>query len=110
MADDRPDEVANVRVDFSHGEEVVPQFATHMTVQATPMEFILSFFQANPPLLSGDEDSQRNQLAELSTIKARCLARVVFATPRVPQVISVLTSQWKIYQETIKAAREAQKE
>lgn len=81
-----------------------------MTVQATPMEFILSFFQANPPLLSGDEDSQRNQLAELSTIKARCLARVVFATPRVPQVISVLTSQWKIYQETIKAAREAQKE
>lgn len=110
MAEDRADDVANVRLDFSHGEEVVPQFVTHMTVQATPMEFILSFFQANPPLLSGDDDSQRKQLAELSSIRPRCLARVVVATPRMPQIISVLTEQWKTYQSTIKAAREVQKE
>lgn len=109
MADEIPEpKPKDIRIEYGEAERLSAQYATHMTVQVTPVEFILSFYQVFPPLFSGPETEQREQMAKTDKVEARCVARVAVAAPRIPEFIRVLGEQAKRHEEGLRAAVQAQ--
>ena len=53
-------------------------FANQMIVQTDEHNCYLSFYEVAPPLMpGGDEVEQRKRLSALSSVKARCVAKIV---------------------------------
>ncbi len=77
---------------------LVSRFATNMVVQHTEQEFIISFFEARPPLLIGSEEEVRAQLAQIGGVEAECVARIIVTADRMPGFVAVLQETLRRYQ------------
>ena len=69
-------------------EDLVSGYATNMLVQAGESELYVSFFEAPPPILLGPED-----VKNLESVNAECIARIVISPDRLPKFIEVLQKQ-----------------
>lgn len=78
-------------------EDVSSRYATNLIVQHSEHEFIISFFEAVPPLVLGEPEEVRTQLEKLGTIQARCVARVIVAAGRMPEFVRVLQGNLENY-------------
>lgn len=66
------------------------RYATNLVVQNTGHEFVISFFEAAPPLLFGSEEEVQKQLEKLDYIDAMCVARIIVSPERMPEFVEVL--------------------
>lgn len=66
-----------VRVRRKFPENLETHFANHTVAQFDADYFILSFFQAWPPIIMGTEEEKKEQLGQLEEIEAKCVARIV---------------------------------
>jgi len=77
-------------------EHVIPDnvdltYSDNFIVQHTAAEFTISFSQIEQPFASTDEE-----YAKLESVKAKVVARIVIATPRMRELIQALITNWKI--------------
>jgi hypothetical protein len=71
-------------------DDLVSQYATNIVVQQTPHEFIISFFESYPPIVLGSPEEQREKLKSIPSVRATCVARVVVAAERMPEIVKLL--------------------
>ena len=87
-----PSEIS-LPLSFHVSEHVVSRYATNFVVQCTGQEFILSFFEALPPFLLGDNpEENRAILEQAGRVHAECVARVVVSPERMRQFAAVVES------------------
>jgi hypothetical protein len=83
-----------LRVRFVKNVAVRTAYATNMMVQSTDNEFILTFFEASPPLIVGNTpDERRAAAAQIEAVDAIEVARVVIAPGRMQNFIDLLKQQ-----------------
>lgn len=73
------------------------RYATHIVVQHTEHEFIISFFEVQPPVLLGMPEEIEARLEQIESIRADCVARVIVAAERMPEFVRVLQDNLDTY-------------
>lgn len=77
-------------VSFVTPDELKSTYATNLVVQHTEHEFIISFYEARPPILLGAPADVRAKLQTVGEVKAVCVARVVVSPNRMADFIQVM--------------------
>lgn len=77
-------------VEWIVSDEIVTRYATNMVVQHNESEFIVQFFELKPPIILGPAEQRQEKLAQIESIKAHCVARVVVAAKRMKEFVDVL--------------------
>jgi len=80
-------------------EDTVTRYASNMVVQHTESEFIISFFETQPPIILGTPDEAEALMSQLRSVRAKCVARVVVSPKRMEEFITVLQNNLAKYQE-----------
>lgn len=88
--------------------QAIAQLGIPLTTSAgeTPDAIYLSFGNATPPLLSGDEAEKRRQLAEIGTLHIAPGSRFVVSRPFVEQLIDLLVKTIEQYDTAVAAGQE----
>lgn len=71
-------------------EDIDSKFATNVVVQHTNHEFIIYFFEAEQPLLTGSEEERKEQLENISEVEAKCIAKIAVPATRFPNMVKAL--------------------
>jgi hypothetical protein len=100
---DESDEGKPVRIDLRVPPDLPSLYATNMVVQHTPHEFIVSFFNVQPPALLGTPEEKAQQLEAVDSVPAQCVARIVVAARRMGDFIQVLQDNHKTWERKVKA-------
>ncbi|MBI4321049.1 MAG: DUF3467 domain-containing protein [Chloroflexi bacterium] len=74
-------------------ESIISRYATNMAVQFSGQEFIISFFEARPPLVIGSPDVVKKELEQMQAVRAECVARIIVSKERMPVFVNVLQQQ-----------------
>lgn len=80
-----------VKLNWHYQDNMTSKYSTNLVVQHTEHEFVLSFFEATPPILLSDKD------IDIDSVTAECVARIVIAPGRLQQFIDVLQKNVDIY-------------
>jgi hypothetical protein len=75
---------------FDPPTDVVTRYATNFVIQCMEHEFILSFYEAIPPVLLGSPEENRAALAESGALHAQCVARIVVTHERMHEFASLV--------------------
>jgi hypothetical protein len=70
--------------------DITSRYATNMVVQHTQHEFIISFFEAYPPVLLGEAEEREAALEHIESVPAICVARIIVSPERLKEFIQVL--------------------
>lgn len=87
-------------------EYVVPEppppglYANQLLVQSDGRATYLSFYQAQPPIILGDEGDVQRQIDELSMVKAHLVAQIVIPQDRMESFIEVMTDNFHAQAQT----------
>lgn len=65
-------------------------YATNIAVQFTGHEFVISFYEARPPLILGPMEQRLADFERLDSVRADCVARITVAAPRMPGFVKAL--------------------
>ena len=79
---------------FTTPADVTTRHTTHLLCQQLPGRYLLSFFEAVPPIIMGQTDAERQQeWSKIPSIQATCVARVLVAEADLASFIQVLQQQ-----------------
>ncbi len=78
------------------------KYATNMVVQHTEHEFIIFFFEAQPPLVIGTPEEQKEALQKIKKVKAECVAKIVVAANRMPEFVNVFQTNLRQFNKKLK--------
>ena len=81
-------------VNWHFPEGIQSRYANNILVQTGQFEFIISFFEMQPPLLLGSPDENKKRLETLGEIQAECVGKIVVPHELVPAIISVLQTEY----------------
>jgi hypothetical protein len=84
----------DIPLEWHYPADLPSHYATHFVVQHTEQEFIVSLFQALPPLILKEAD-----LESFASVTAECIARVIVSPDRLEGFIEVLQRNLKSYRE-----------
>jgi hypothetical protein len=99
MAEERSLDGMMLPLEFHVPEGIVSRHATNLVVQHTEHEFLISFYEAQPPLLLGTAEENRAALEHMGEVRATCVARVVMAAGRMPEFVRVLQDNLATYEK-----------
>lgn len=102
MTEQEPEQEFSLEIVWHLPEDIVSQFATDVVVQQGVEEFIISFFQVRPPVIVGSPEEKLEQVKQLDSIKAECVARVIVTPDRMNKFIKALQSSYNRYLEKSK--------
>ena len=85
-----------IPIEWHIPDNIEPRYATNMVVQNLEHEFIISFFDMQPPVLIGGPEKIERVLQETTSIRARCLAQIIVARDRMPGFIKAFQDAAKI--------------
>lgn len=80
----------NLTIQWESGKPAL--FANHMMVQVDEFECHLSFYDIQPPIVQGTAEEKQEQLDRMTSIPARCVARIVVSRERIPVLSLTLQS------------------
>ena len=84
------DEEVAIPTVFVGIEDVPIQFANQFVIQHQQEEFILTFAQLAPPILSGKDEEKLEQARKLSYVPIKVVGRFGFNRERLAELISIL--------------------
>jgi hypothetical protein len=87
-----------VRVEYEITENTPRGYATEMIVQYTQHEFILSFFNIEPPIILGTDEEKVEQLKRIDHLTARGIVRLTISPERMENFLRVLNRHFENYQ------------
>jgi hypothetical protein len=71
-------------------DNIQSRYATNMTIQAGQYEFIISFFEAELPILLGSVEDNKEQIEQMGKIRATCVGRVIIAPDRLSDFVTIM--------------------
>ena len=66
------------------------RYATNVLVQSGQFEIIISFFEAQLPILLGQPEENKAKLEQLGSIQAECVAKIIVSPELMPTIINAL--------------------
>ena len=84
----------NIPIEWHVPEGLPTVYANNVVVQHTDSEFIVSFFQAFPPLLLGDPEQVQKQVEALEAVRAQCVAKIVITPAKMETIIGALVQNY----------------
>ena len=81
-------------IEYYVPETIVSHYATTLAVQHAEHEFIVSFFEIMPPLILGPDKDE--QVRNLDSVRAVCVARIIIAKDRMPGFIKALETHQQL--------------
>jgi hypothetical protein len=87
----------NIPVNWNIPEGFPRPYASNMFAQAGEYEIIISFFQANLPLLTGTPEENKAKLEQIGSISAECVSRIIVNPELVPKIIQALQTTYDAY-------------
>jgi len=105
--EDQDLETLVVPIEYHVPDGVVSRYATNLVVRHGEHEFILSFFEVQPPIMLGTHEQVEEQWQTLDAIRAECVARVVVAAEKMPSFIEALQTNLAKYREKQRIPSEA---
>ena len=108
----KPDEKYEIALPIQH---TIPRglpvlYVNHMTAQHTEDEFLISFFQIAPPMLSGEPEEQHAQLESLTSVEALCVARFAVTPNLMRRIVRMLSENLSQYDARMQARHQGQKD
>jgi hypothetical protein len=79
-------------------DDLPSRYATNFVVQAGANEFMLSFFEARPPIITGSVEEVKAKIEQIESVKAICVARIIISREQMPNIIRALQSQLELPQ------------
>lgn len=76
-------------------------YATNITVQHTDHEFVISFYEARPPVVLGTPEERAEQLEAIDHVFAPCVARITVTASRMEGFVKALQDNYENYRKTI---------
>ena len=104
MSEQGQQEMFEVPLNFHVSENLVSRYATSLVVQFGRHEFILSFFEARPPILLGPLEERKAALQKLDAIQAECVARIIISPAQMPDFIKAMEQNLERYRSLVEAA------
>src|SRR5438128_7716044 len=99
-----------VRVRLASPIGLLSHYATNFSIQATNHEFMITFYEARPPVIAGTAEEQAAQWSRVTEVEAQPLARIIIAASRMPEFLQVLQESIdKSRAEPEKAATEVER-
>jgi hypothetical protein len=77
-------------VAWRNTDNIRSRYATSMTVQVTEYEATITFFEAQPPLLTGTPEENKATLAQMKVIPGECVAKVVISPKRLQEFVDTI--------------------
>jgi hypothetical protein len=84
--------------DWTFPEGLVSRYANNIIVQHSQNEFIISFFEARPPLLIGTLERIERVQRETKSLSAECVARIVVSPQKMRDFVKVMTRNMETYE------------
>ena len=87
-----------VPIEWAIPPNIITRVASNVIVQHTAEEFLISFFEIVPPPFIGTDEEIAEQYAQISSVRATCVARVLVTPARMEQFIHVMEenlNRWK---------------
>jgi hypothetical protein len=89
----------SLRIDWQIPEGAKSHYANNVLVQAGQYEIIISFFEAQIPVLLGEPEENRRKLEELGSVRADLVSKIVVPPEFVPALINALQTGIERYYE-----------
>lgn len=86
-----------VPIDFSSASELPALHANNVLIQHTDHEFVLTFFEVLPPVITPDPARQARELARIRAVPARAVARIVMSPGRAKEFVAALQNNLEQY-------------
>jgi hypothetical protein len=77
-------------VNWHYPENLQSRYANNMLVQSGQLEFVISFFEVQLPLLLGKPQENKVKLEQLGSITAECVSKIIVSPELVPVIINAL--------------------
>jgi hypothetical protein len=77
-------------IEWHVGDEIKTLFATNLIVQSSEHDTKITFFDIQPPLITGTPEQIKKSVEGLKSVRANCVARIGIATAHVPEFIEAL--------------------
>jgi hypothetical protein len=90
MTDEEPEDTYAAPLEWHFGDNIIPRYATNMLVQSGDHEFYVAFFETIPPIVMGTPEERHAQAAQVTSVRAECVGRIVIARDRLPGFVQVL--------------------
>lgn len=83
-------ELVNLPIDWQVPTGAQAAYATNFVVQRMQHEYLISFFQIQPPLVLGSPDQVLEHLTRLEKVPARLLSQIIIAESRFPEFLQLI--------------------
>lgn len=77
-------------ISWNFPEGLQSRYATNVLVQSGQFEIIISFFEAQLPVLMGQPEENKAKLEQLGSIQVECVAKIIVSPENMPTIISAL--------------------
>lgn len=91
-------EIVTLPVEWHFAEGLQSRYANNALVQTGQHEFVISFFEIQPPLLVGSPEENKAKLQQMGAIQAECVSKVILSPEVIPGLISALQAELEKYQ------------
>jgi hypothetical protein len=99
-----------LKLEWSYPPDLESHFVLNLVIQNQPEYFILSFFEAwAPPIIAETEEERRQQVEDLSTLEAKCVARLVVTPSKMQEFVQLMTQNlvdWQNMRASLGESRE----
>ena len=89
----------SIPVDFTGGTELSAVHANQMIIQHTEHEFVVTFFELLPPVLSPDPTQQAEEFGQIKNVRARPVAKVVMSSVRAREFAAALVENLRRFED-----------
>lgn len=94
--EEQPGELT-LKIDWNIPDDIVTKFATNVVVQMLENEFKVSFFEAKPEIVLGDEIKLK-AIKDKGTVRADCIGSFIVTADRMPNFINAMKKVFDIYE------------
>jgi hypothetical protein len=92
-----PEPSVKLPIEWHVPKELISRYANNIVVQHTPQEFIVSFFETQPPLVVGNTEEQAKQLKTIKSVQSLCVSRIIISPDRMGDFINALQTNYQNY-------------
>ncbi len=92
----KPEEVT-LKIEWNIPADIVTKFATNVVVQMLENEFKISFFEAKPEIVLGDE-TKLKAIKDRGTVRADCIGSFIVTADRMPNFINAMKNVFDVYE------------
>jgi len=97
MTDKPRPNVRQVPVKHVYPDELTTRYASQIVVQHDPEVFIVSFFEAIPPLVMGTSEEIKSGMENIKHVDAKCVARIVLTPGKMKEFVQIAKSNLDKY-------------